>query len=158
MKSKLPDFANQNFRVYAEQSEHRKWIQIQTQMQSRLSEVSGADPHNSCTQKQYQPSRSTNFTNITVSAIRNKIVGNTKICFIEVSDSLLATKDITKESYSLLRNSLGCESIPPHFHRVRYSSNHFPTSLSLLLPLRRRSATCTNFPWLTTRLEARRAT
>jgi hypothetical protein len=57
-----------------------------------------------------------------------------------------------------LRNSLGCESIPPHFHRVGSSSNHFPNSLSLFLPLRRRSATCTNFPQQPTQLDARRAT
>jgi hypothetical protein len=42
------------------------------QMQSRLSEVSGAGPHNSCTPKHYQPSRSTNFT---ISAMRSKTVG-----------------------------------------------------------------------------------
>jgi hypothetical protein len=129
-------------------------------MQSTLSEVCGAGPHSSCTQKHYQPNRSTNFTNITISAIRSNTVGNIKICFTEVWIHCLLPKLLLKhsESYSLLKNSLGCESIPLHFHRVGSSSNHFPISLSLLLPLRRQSATCTNFQWLTARLGVRQAT
>jgi hypothetical protein len=129
-------------------------------MQSRLSEVSGVGPHSFCTQKHYQPNRSTNFIKITISAMRRKIVENIKTCFTEVRIHCLLPKLLLKHSgsYSPLRNSLGCEFIPPHFHWVGSSSNHFPTSLSLLLPLRRRSATCTNFLQLITRLGARWAT
>jgi hypothetical protein len=125
-----------------------------------LSEVSETGPYISCTQKHYQPSRSTNFTNTTNSAMRSKKVRNTNICFTEVRIHCLLLKLLLKhsESYSPLRHSLGCESIPPHFHRVGSSSNHFPNSLSLFLPLRRRSATCTNFPQQPTQLDARRAT
>jgi len=45
-----------------------------------------------------------------------------------------------------------------HFHRVGSYSNHFPSSLSLLLPLRKRIAICTRFTRLTTRSKARWAT
>ena len=43
---------------------------------------------------------------------------DTKICFTEVQIHYLLPKLLPKhsESYSTLRNSLGCESIPPHFH------------------------------------------
>jgi hypothetical protein len=106
-------------------------------MQSMLSEVSETGPHSFCIEKHYQPSRSTNFTDTTNSAMRSKKVRVTKICFIEVRIHSLLLKLLLKhsESYSLLRNFLGCESIPPHFHRAESSSNHFPNSLSLLLPL-----------------------
>jgi hypothetical protein len=125
-----------------------------------LSEVSEIDPHSSCTQKHYQPSRSTNITNITKSAMGGKNVGDTNIYFYRVRIHCLLPKLLLKhsKSYSPLRNSLGSESISPHFHRAGSSSNHFPNSLSLLLPLRRRSAMCTNFPRFTTRLGAHRAT
>jgi hypothetical protein len=65
-------------------------------MQSMLSEVSEIDPHSFCTQKHYQPSRSTNITNITKSAMGGKNVGDTKIYFYRSSNSLLATKTATK--------------------------------------------------------------
>jgi hypothetical protein len=152
MNSKLPGFANWNFQVYTKQSEHNKsstskWIQIQTPNAEWAQWSFGAGPHSSCTQKHYQSSRSTNFTNITISAMRRKLVRNTKICFTEVQIHCLLPKLLLKhnKSYSPLRNSLGCESNPPHFHRVGSSSNHFPTSLSLLLPFWRWSATYTNF-------------
>jgi hypothetical protein len=92
--------------------------------------------------------------------MRGKKVGHTKICFYRSLDSLLATKAATKAQwiYSPLGNSLGCESIPPHSYWVGSSSNYFPNSLSLLLPLRKQSATCTNFPRLTTRLGAPQVT
>jgi hypothetical protein len=65
------------------------------QMQSRLNEVSEADPHSSFTQKHYQPSRPTNFTNITISAMKQNS-GEHKDLFYQSLDSLLATKVATK--------------------------------------------------------------
>jgi hypothetical protein len=50
MNSELPDFANQNFRVYIELSEYKK-----------EHKVSGAAPYNSCTYKNDNLSKNTSI-------------------------------------------------------------------------------------------------